>query len=212
MTSTPQRITQAIHEIQSGEEIERNYFLLAEYCEPLLMRYFRRQGVPKDFCEDLTQEVLNRVSINLKEFRGQAPFEAWLFKIAKHVSLDHWKGENTLKRKAQLVSLDGDGRNVEGPEPRIDPPDPALDSNQLNALIDQEQAQRLKDEVDRLPKQMSRCMQLRIDQELSNEKIAEVLQISVETVKSHLAQARKKLAAAISAVKQGQTGLNKKNA
>jgi RNA polymerase sigma-70 factor (ECF subfamily) len=46
-----------------------------------------------------------------------------------------------------------------------------------------------------LPEQMRRCFILRFDQQLRYREIAAVMQISIQTVKSHLHQARERLKA-----------------
>lgn len=62
--------------------------------------------VPRtDLAEDLVQEIFLAAWEHLREFRGQAPLEAWLLGIARHKVEDHYRA-----RLRVLVSLE------EGPE------------------------------------------------------------------------------------------------
>jgi RNA polymerase sigma-70 factor (ECF subfamily) len=53
----------------------------------------------------------------------------------------------------------------------------------------------LRQAVEELPEQMRQCVSLQVYQELSYGQIAVAMQLSVETVKSHLHQARQRLKA-----------------
>jgi RNA polymerase sigma-70 factor (ECF subfamily) len=63
--------------------------------------------------EDLCQEIFIRAYRRLAQFRGEAPFEHWLSRIAvrccydflrkkqpEHVTLDEWKGESSMPNQA----------------------------------------------------------------------------------------------------------------
>jgi RNA polymerase sigma factor (sigma-70 family) len=56
-----------------------------------------------------------------------------------------------------------------------------------------EASQRLREEIQRLPPQMCNCVLLRVYQELKYREIGVVLRISIDTVKSHLYQAKDRL-------------------
>ena len=63
----------------------------------------------------------------------------------------------------------------------------------MEALLEKERREKLTEAVKRLPPQMQRCVQLRIQKGLAMAEIAAVMRISVNTVKAHLHQARKVL-------------------
>jgi RNA polymerase sigma-70 factor (ECF subfamily) len=54
-------------------------------------------------------------------------------------------------------------------------------------------ARQVRGAMEELPEQMRKCVMLRVYQELSYQEIAVVLRLSVETVKTHLHQARQRL-------------------
>ncbi len=63
----------------------------------------------------------------------------------------------------------------------------------LPHLLDEERSRLLHAAIQNLPPQMRRCLQLRLGLGLKYRDIADVMQISVDTVKAHLFQAKQKL-------------------
>jgi RNA polymerase sigma-70 factor, ECF subfamily len=45
----------------------------------------------QDEAEDMTQEVFIRVLKNLSNFNGTSSLKTWIFSIAKHVAIDHYR-------------------------------------------------------------------------------------------------------------------------
>ena len=128
-------------------------------------------------------------------FRGEARFETWLYRVATNSFRKSLRYGAAQMRNGQEVSLDGpdDAPRVEaeavneglaGVEARIDP---------LQRLLDHERRHALAAAVRELPEQMQRCVQLRIYQGLPYKEVAAVMRVSIETVKAHLFQARKRL-------------------
>ena len=60
-------------------------------------------------------------------------------------------------------------------------------------MLQRERALVLRQAIDRLPEQMRKCLVLRVDHEMRYKEIAMVLRLSPETVKVHLAHARRRL-------------------
>lgn len=60
--------------------------LVTQY-QPLVFRWAVALSGDKDEAEDITQEVFVRVHRKLSAFRGDGPFEAWLYRIARRVAL-----------------------------------------------------------------------------------------------------------------------------
>lgn len=63
----------------------------------------------------------------------------------------------------------------------------------LDQALRSERREVLRRAIEELPDQMRRCTELRVYQDLSYREIAAVMRRSIETVKVHLFQARKKL-------------------
>src|SRR6185295_123541 len=79
-------------------------------------------------------------------------------------------------------------------------------SGPLAGLLADEQVGRLRQALQDLPPQMRRCVLLRIDQNLKYREIAGVMQISIDTVKSQLSQARDRLGRELGLTSEGAEG------
>ncbi len=60
--------------------------------------------------EDLTQDTYLKVKANIGQYRPGSNFRAWMFQIAKNLTLNH------LKRAARVVPLEGEVAHEETPE------------------------------------------------------------------------------------------------
>lgn len=181
------RLAQAIAELQrGGVETEANFRLVFDFYYARLHGFFRRKTFSDDAAHDLTQETFFRVYTKIEQFRGDAPFEAWLWQIAANVCRKRFERQTAQKRAGETVSLDDEG--AAGDTLRE-----ARQTSPLEGVLRAEQIEQIKNAVEELPEQMRKCMTLRVFQDLSYEEIAVVLQISAQTVKAHLFQARKRL-------------------
>jgi RNA polymerase sigma-70 factor (ECF subfamily) len=166
---------------------------LFERYYPSVFHFFRNRGVPREDSRDLTQEVFLRVYRGIGRFRRDASFETWLFHIATNLWLNHIRRRTAGKREAKEVSLDhvlesggqiAAGRSLAGGQER-EPP--------LDGLIAEERRRAVREALAELPPQMRRCVVLRLDRDLKYREIAALMQISVNTVKSQLGQAKVRL-------------------
>jgi RNA polymerase sigma-70 factor (ECF subfamily) len=155
--------------------------------------FFARRGFSADECMDLSQETFLRVHNHLATFRRESRFEAWLFKIATNLYRNRVRTLTTLKRRAQEVPFDA---AAEG-ELTAALPEPALtaagEQGPLREVLSEECAQLLRAAMDDLPAQMRRCVLLRVEGDFKYREIADLMQVSIDTVKSHLFQARQQL-------------------
>lgn len=179
--------------MKQGLNVEENFRQLHERYYTQIRRFFQRKGFSPEDCEDLTQETFFSVSKGLKGFRQEAPFENWLFSIARNIWRSELESRKAKKRDASVSSLDQEDR---GESDQRSPlagriVDPAPD--QLNRVIENEKLQQLHEAMRQLPEQMRRCVKLRVIDELSYKEIAELMGISINTVKAHLHEAKKEL-------------------
>ena len=172
------------------EETFRQLYLL--YVRKVY-QFFLRRGFPADECRDLTQDTFLRVHKHLASFRSDARFETWLFKIAINLYRNRLRTLSTLKRHAQEVPLDA------APEGELT--GACLASNltataepgPLRDVLSLERLQLLRAAMDDLPAQMRRCVVLRVEGDFKYREIADLMQVSIDTVKTHLFQARQQL-------------------
>jgi RNA polymerase sigma-70 factor, ECF subfamily len=158
--------------------------------EDLYQRYYRpvvaffvRRGFCLEESRDLAQETFLRVFKNMDSFRGESAVETWLFQIAGNLYKNTLRSLQTQKRDAQEVSLESTEAVELGTRER----DP------LHVVLTEEEYRLLWDAVQDLPPQMRQAVFLRVDRDLKYREIADLMHVSIETVKAHLYQARQQL-------------------
>lgn len=157
--------------------------------------FFARRGFSPEDCRDLTQETFLRAYRGLASFRDDAHMRTWVLKIAGNVWKNALRSRQAVKRSAfRTVSWDASGSGAEV----MDMADAAPVTtgglgNPLDDVLDDESRSMLRRAVAELPPGMRRCVLLRIDKGLKYREIAALLQVSVDTVKTQLHHARKRL-------------------
>lgn len=155
------------------------YQIVETYQQPVFNLCFRMLG-NAEAAEDAAQETFWRAYQSIRKYNPNRPFGTWLMSIAAHYCIDQ-------HRKRKLLETDIDEYTAEA-IPDHNTPNPesvALQSehrNQVQALLEE------LPEIDRA------IIVLRYWHECSEEEISQVLDISVNAVKSRLHRARKKLA------------------
>ena len=128
--------------------------------------------------DDVTQEVFVRVYRSLKDFRGEANFYTWVYRITTNVAL------NALRRRKlrEFVRFEDAPALLEDSGN-----DPA------EGLDKKEYAQAVERAVDRLPPKQRIVFMMRFYEELSYEEIAKILNRSVGGLKANYFHAVKKI-------------------
>lgn len=160
--------------------------------EKLVKRYegkiynqgLRLTGNPTD-AMDLMQEVFLGVYRNLHRFRGDAQFSSWIFRIAHNKAIDLNRRKRLLSN--QTNSLDQDEfagfdalAGGEEFEPEI-------------CLNEQQQNRRVMKMLGQIPMDQRLIVELKIFQSRTFDEIADMQDISVNTVKTRFYAALKKL-------------------
>ncbi|MEO6104174.1 MAG: RNA polymerase sigma factor [Pseudoxanthomonas sp.] len=144
-----------------------------------LYRYLLRQVRDPSLADEFFQDIWQRVITARAGWKPEAAFTTWLFRIAHNRLTDHWRA---LKHRPPAPA-DGDERAARIPDP---------DTPERN-LSEFEQRRRLQLALAELPEDQREVLQLRLEQELSLEEIAEITGVGRETVKSRLRYAMDKL-------------------
>ena len=177
--------------IQDGIDPEGNFERLFKLHARRIHNYVLRRGLSTEEAREATQEVFMRVHRGLGAFRGESQFKTWLVEIADHVYQNELRRRSTGKRKGKEISLETGGPSEEGkPAPFEPPPQPP---KALDEVLKRERAERLSRAIENLPPKMRACFQLRYAQGRKYEEIAALMNVSVDTVKAHLHQAKQKL-------------------
>ncbi len=179
-----EEVRAAVLAFQKGIEKERNFeFLVARFYGPVVRFLAQRRYSAQDRL-DITQEVFLNVYRGLKDFRGDAKFGTWVFKIAV----------NTCNRYGRLKQpSDADPAREDLDDETLYARALPLLGGQLEELIARERSARLRRAITSLPEQMRRCVELNVYRDLRYPEIAALLGISVGTVKAHLFHARLRL-------------------
>jgi RNA polymerase sigma-70 factor (ECF subfamily) len=157
-----------------------------------MVRYIR--GLVRDDAEaeDLTQETLLRAYNKLSTLEDPARLVPWLYRIATNVTHDRFRQAAYRHRP---LSLEED-RGAVGETARLEiVPD---DSPRLDKLMEQrEMSSCVKDYIEDLSDSYRAVILLHDVQGLTNPEIAEMLGVSLATVKIRLHRARSRLRVAL---------------
>ncbi|HSS52885.1 MAG TPA: RNA polymerase sigma factor [Thermoanaerobaculia bacterium] len=183
-------LRRVIFELQTGAWVEVNSRRVFELFYPWVRRFFARLGHTPQDSEDLAQETFSQVFERIGSFRHDGSFKSWLFAVAANLHRNDYRRRHREKRSTPEISIDT------SPDADVSPPEPASpEAAPDRAVYARERREALARAMEGLPPQMRQVLALRVDQDLKYREIAAVLQISVETVKAHLFQARQRLRA-----------------
>lgn len=162
----------------AGGEVAAFEALYARHRAPLF-RFMLGHVHDRALAEELFQDVWQRVVAGCAGWRPDAPFGAWLYRIAHNRLADHWRAQkhrpaapaDAMERTATLAA----------------PDDPQRHASESEA------AARLYRALDELPPEQREVVLLRLHGELPLEEIARITGVGRETVKSRLRYAMDKL-------------------
>jgi RNA polymerase sigma-70 factor (ECF subfamily) len=177
-----------VERIQAGEDIESNFEQLYHLHYGRVHRFFIRLGFDDSESEELTQDTFLRVYRRIGSFKHDSRFERWLFVVAANVFRNEIRRRRTEKRGLAEISLD-DEEN----EPAALTALVATGSSPLEDSVLREKRAALRTAIDELPRQMRRCVLFRVYHMYKYKEIAELMGISIESVKAHLHQAQERL-------------------
>lgn len=184
-------ILRLVRKIQEGKDVEKGCEELHRIFYRPVLTFFQRRGFSTEEARDLTQDVFLRVFKSIDTFQGKSRFEGWLFQIAANVWKNDLRWRDAEKRDGFEQSLDKPP-DCEDPGGRMTEP---ADAKPLAPDLMQirERQKLLREALQALPPQMRRVCELRFVQDRKYQEIADLLGVSIDTVKAHLHQARKRL-------------------
>ena len=156
--------------------------IYAEYYQKIIKYLLRLVGQYE--AEDIAQEVFEKVNRSLKNFKGESKLSTWLYRIATNTAIDRMRSPS-FKRSSEYTSLEEnmgvDDRNVW--------------SGRTKSLTDQtfirkEMSECVREFIDKLPSDYKTVILLSELEGFKNKEIADILQISLDTVKIRLHRAR----------------------
>jgi len=149
-----------------------------------LWRFIRRSVKDAAATDDVFQECWSRVIAHRGNYRPEARFATWLYRIAHNCCMDHWR--KTLRRDAREAA-DDDSVLAAADDERLGP---------LAETLGAESAARLAAALEGLPQEQRATFLLYVEGGLSIAEIGETTGVNPETAKSRLryAAARLKIA------------------
>lgn len=184
-----EEILAAVRAIQGGAGRDAFAPVFRRFYRPLF-KFFSNQSTLREEADDLVQATLLRAYQNLGQYRFEAPFHAWLRQISENVWLNAVRDRQAAKRGSGLVSLESAGAE-EGAASPSQVPDSRPTPEQ--SALTGEGVRILRDAIEALPPGMRRCTQLRVYADLKYQEISNVTGITLQTVRSQLFEARKRL-------------------
>jgi len=142
-----------------------------------LLRYLLMLTANQETAEDLFQETWVRVLEKGHYYNGRWKFEAWLFTIARHLTIDHL-------RRRQPQSLDALLDPGEGEQP-MELRDPE-GTTPFETAAQSEEARRMASLLLRLPASYREVLVLRFQEDLELSEIASIVRAPLSTIKSRL--------------------------
>lgn len=179
--------------IQQGIDREESSSQLFCLHHSRVQSFFKKKGFTLQEIGDLTQDVFVRVFKGIDTFRGESTFVWWLREVAESVYKNELRRRKADKRDGIEQSLDAPSGFTDEETPRPGLELVAPDPSPLAVAERRERMARILAALESLPPQMRQCCVLRYQKGLKYQEIATIMKISIETVKAHLFQARKRL-------------------
>src|SRR6267378_2155380 len=178
-----------IAELKAGSE-EAYVWLIGQFHQPIYSLVYRIVNDPSD-AADTTQEVFLKVFRGMKHFHGESSLKTWIYRIALHEAANRRRWWFRHKaRETSIEPIESDGIVGEGwmQAALTDQADSPFDN-----AAHREVQRRVEVELMKVPEPYRTTLILRDLEEMSYEEIAEVLEISLGTVKSRLTRGRQAL-------------------
>jgi RNA polymerase sigma-70 factor (ECF subfamily) len=175
-----------------GRGDARAFELLYARHKAATYRYFlRHAGGDAATADELHQDLWLKVIGARERYQAQAKFPTWLYTLARHRMIDHWRSRHGIA----LESLEDEATVTQAEEAasttRAGSDDP------LYATIDAQARRRLVAALAEVPPLQRDAFLLHVEGGLSLEEIASLAATSGETVKSRLRYAYRRLRAAL---------------
>jgi RNA polymerase sigma-70 factor (ECF subfamily) len=180
---------------------QRAYGLLVLKYQRRIQRLIGRMVRDVDLVEDISQETFVRAYRALHQFRGDAQFYTWLYRIAVNTAkkflleLMH----DPLVVESYRVSAEDDETSSPKREQTTDEgPESILAAKEIAAVVNLA--------MDALPADLKQAVTLREIEGLSYEEIAETMQCPVGTVRSRIFRAREAISQRVKPLLDRQGG------
>jgi RNA polymerase sigma-70 factor (ECF subfamily) len=182
---------------------QKAYELLVLKYQRRIERLIGRMVRDTDLIEDIAQETFIRAYRALGQFRGEAQFYTWLYRIAVNTAkkaLVDLKRDPLVSESALRGGGDDDDEtsSVENELTSAETPETVLAAKEIAATVNSA--------MEALPEELRQAVTLREIEGLSYEEIAEVMNCPIGTVRSRIFRAREAISARVKPLLENQSG------
>ena len=156
--------------------------------QPKIYRYLSRL-VGAHEAEDMAQEVFLKVNKALKTFRGESQLSTWIYRIATNAALDRLRSPSYQCLIRKGLSFDSNGES--DVNKKVCPEDKSISVEQQLVRIEMNEC--IRNFIGHLPEKYRTVLVLSDLEGFKNREIAEILGITLDTVKIRLHRARAEL-------------------
>jgi RNA polymerase sigma-70 factor, ECF subfamily len=209
MTRTPPDATPApqptdlmlVERTVAGDQ--RAFELLVIKYQRRIERLIGRMVRDQDLVQDIAQETFIRAYRALAQFRGEAQFYTWLYRIAVNTAkkaLVDMKRDPTISESALRSGGDDDDETsaIGNELTTAETPETVLAAKEIAATVNSA--------MEALPEELRQAVTLREIEGLSYEEIAEVMDCPIGTVRSRIFRAREAISAKVKPLLENQSG------
>lgn len=180
---------------------QRAYGLLVVKYQRRIQRLIGRMVRDVDLVEDIAQETFIRAYRALHQFRGDAQFYTWLYRIAVNTA-KKFLGDLQRDRAVFATDFKLDSEKDETYSPRNEPissetPESVLAAKEIAAAVNAALAA--------LPEDLRQALTLREIEGLNYEEIADMMNCPIGTVRSRIFRAREAVSAKVKPMLEKQT-------
>ena len=184
-----------VQELKSGSE-QAFALLIAQYSHGVYSLVSRSLRDPAD-AADVTQDVFVKVFRNISSFHGDSCLRTWIYRIALREASNQRRWWSRHKR--QEITIDEPHETEEGETYCLADALAAADASPFDRAAQTELRRRVEAALAELAEPFREVVILREMEGFGYEEIAEILDITVGTVKSRLARGRMALKKALDA-------------
>jgi RNA polymerase sigma-70 factor (ECF subfamily) len=183
---------------------QRAYELLVIKYQRRIERLIGRMVRDTDLVQDIAQETFIRAYRALAQFRGEAQFYTWLYRIAVNTAkkaLVDLKRDPVVSESALRGGGGDDDDETSGVENELttaETPETVLAAKEIAAAVNSA--------MEALPEELRQAVTLREIEGLSYEEIADVMNCPIGTVRSRIFRAREAISAKVKPMLENQSG------
>ena len=180
---------------------QKAFELLVIKYQRRIQRLIGRMVRDVDLVEDIAQETFIRAYRALAQFRGEAQFYTWLYRIAVNTAkkaLMDLKRNPTVSENAYKSDDDDETSPVENELTSSETPEAVLASKEIAEIINSA--------MEALPEELRQAITLREIEGLSYEEISEAMNCPIGTVRSRIFRAREAISAKVKPLLENQSG------